>query len=69
LVLSAVRELPFIEILDEHKHSALFLEKYGEDIEKRFLYFLPIRYDVPYNKIHDEERKFLESLGKKLHNI
>ncbi len=69
LVLCIVKEMPFIEIMDENKHSEEFLLAYGEEINKHFLYFLPIRYDIPYNKMSDTERKLLSDLWKKLKSI
>lgn len=69
LILCAVKEMPFIEILDENKFSDTFFSMYWEDIQKHFLYSLPIRYDIPYSRLHDEERKFIYSLWSKLKNI
>ncbi len=69
LLLTAVKEMPFIEILDEKRLSNSFMNTYWSEIEKHFLYFLPIRYDIPTSKLRDEEWKFLEEVGKKLISI
>jgi len=69
LVLSAVREVPFIEILDENKHSVEFIEQYWKEIQQNFLFSLPIRYDIPYQKLHTNEREFITEIGKRLKAI
>lgn len=69
LILCAVKEMPFIEIMDENKFSPWYLEQYGEEIKQHFLYALPIRYDIDYSRLHDNEWKFIQSLWTKLKAI
>lgn len=68
-LLTFVREIAMIDLIETKKFSEDFLLKYGEELEKHFNFVLPIRYNVDFEKISKEEIAFFEKIRKKLADI
>jgi len=66
LILTLVKETPFIEFIEEWVLSDNFMNKYWTDINKHFLYFLPIRYNVKISSISKTELTFFQDIINKL---
>ncbi|MEI7562627.1 MAG: hypothetical protein WCJ39_02710 [bacterium] len=68
-LLCNVREIPFVELIENHKFSPDFYEKYGEDISRYFSFFLPLRYNIPFTKLSPLEYAFFNEIKEKLKNL
>gem|GEM_PF-3245521 len=61
--------MAYIELMDKNKFSDEFKSKYGEEIEKNFLYNLPLRYTLSLTKLSLTETKFIKKVKDKLSSI
>lgn len=68
-LLAYVREVVMIELADKKKFSPVFLEKYGEEIDKHFNFILPITYNVDFSFLWKMELSLLEELREKLASV
>lgn len=68
-LLSYIREVAMIELLDKDKFSEKFLEKYWESIKKYFNFVLPMTYIIDFSKLAKIEINLLQNLLDKLKSI
>lgn len=65
-LLTFVREVSMIEIIEEDKFSNKFCEKYQEELNKHFNFVLPIRYNCDFEKLSKTEFSFLNKIKGRL---
>ena len=63
-LLCLAREIPFAELLE--KFSPHYMDKYRNQIEDKFLHFIPIRYTLDLNRLTPIELNFLKKINAKL---
>jgi len=67
LFLAHVKETPFVEWIERKKLGEKFLGKYGDEIIKNFLYFLPVRYTM--SNFRQAEIQFFQKVRDLLRKI
>lgn len=68
-LLTFVREIAMIDIIEEDKFSNSFSEKYIDELNRHFNFVLPIRYNSEFEKLSKTEFTFLEKIKGKLEEM
>jgi hypothetical protein len=68
-LLTFVREVAMIDIIEEDKFSNSFSEKYIDELNKHFNFVLPIRYNSDFEKLSKTEFTFFDKIKERLEKM